>query len=193
MSDNPNKWPDKQWIALYTKPRAEKQVALKLTQAGLENYVPLLKERRRWSDRMKWVEVALIPSYVFCKILDKELHVARQVDGVVCPVTIGLSRSEVARIPDNQMDDFKTMVEYQKGLKVLSAGQFVKGAYVEVVAGDYMGLKGHVVSVDGNDMFGITLEGVSMTIAASIDMQFLNIIDDPNKPFKKSKSKTLNQ
>ena len=42
----------KKWIALYTKPRHEKVVQEELNQKGFQTYLPLLKERRRWSDRI---------------------------------------------------------------------------------------------------------------------------------------------
>ena len=58
----------KKWIAVYTKPRHEKTVALELGKKGIESYLPLLKERRKWSDRKKWVEFPLFRSYVFVKI-----------------------------------------------------------------------------------------------------------------------------
>ena len=49
----------KKWIAVYTKPRHEKTLAQELEKKGIESYLPLLKERRKWSDRKKWVEFPL--------------------------------------------------------------------------------------------------------------------------------------
>ena len=44
------------WIAVYTKPRHEKAVSNELYKKGYEVFLPLLKERRKWSDRKKWIE-----------------------------------------------------------------------------------------------------------------------------------------
>ena len=57
----------KKWIAFYTKPRHEKLVQKELEKKGVQTYLPLLKERRRWSDRKKWVEFPMFKSYIFVK------------------------------------------------------------------------------------------------------------------------------
>ena len=48
------------WIAVYTKPRHEKTVSNDLYKKGYEVYLPLLREKRKWSDRKKWIEFPLI-------------------------------------------------------------------------------------------------------------------------------------
>ena len=58
---------NKKWIAVYTKPRHEKTVEKELQKKGFEVYLPLLKQRRKWSDRKKWVEFPLFRSYIFVK------------------------------------------------------------------------------------------------------------------------------
>ena len=58
----------KKWLAVYTKPRHEKFVEKELKKKGIEVYLPILKERRKWSDRKKWVSFPLFRSYIFVKI-----------------------------------------------------------------------------------------------------------------------------
>ena len=53
------------WIAVYTKPRHEKTVSNDLYKKGYEVYLPLLREKRKWSDRKKWIEFPLFKSYLF--------------------------------------------------------------------------------------------------------------------------------
>lgn len=59
-----------QWYVLYTKPRSEKKVAARLTEAGFEVYCPLRKVRKQWSDRIKVVEEPLFSSYIFIRTHD---------------------------------------------------------------------------------------------------------------------------
>ena len=61
---------DKNWYVLYTKPRHEKKVAERLTEAGYTTYCPLYKVKRQWSDRTKVVEEPLFRSYIFIHIED---------------------------------------------------------------------------------------------------------------------------
>ena len=62
--------PDLPWYVLYTKPRNEKKVAQRLSEAGFTVYCPLQKVRRQWSDRTKVVEEPLFKSYLFIQIAD---------------------------------------------------------------------------------------------------------------------------
>ena len=39
------------WYAVYTNSRAEKRAGELLLQEGIENYVPIVKVLRQWSDR----------------------------------------------------------------------------------------------------------------------------------------------
>jgi transcription antitermination factor NusG len=73
----------KSWFVLYTKPRWEKKVYTLLTDNGIEAYCPLSKVRRKWSDRIKWVEEPLFKSYVFVRISQEEQTNVRMVSGVV--------------------------------------------------------------------------------------------------------------
>ena len=41
----------KQWIAVYTKPRHEKTVLNQFEEKGIESYLPLIRQKHRWSDK----------------------------------------------------------------------------------------------------------------------------------------------
>jgi transcription antitermination factor NusG len=56
------------WHVAYTKPRNEKKVNDYFASLGLESYCPLSRNKRRWSDRVKWVEEPVFRSYVFVRI-----------------------------------------------------------------------------------------------------------------------------
>jgi transcription antitermination factor NusG len=71
------------WYALYTKPRWEKKVYEYMVRQGLDAYCPLNRVRKKWSDRIKWVEEPLFKSYVFVHIPEKDQILARRVNGVV--------------------------------------------------------------------------------------------------------------
>ena len=73
----------KYWYVLYTKPRWEKKVYQLLMEQGIESYCPLNKTRKKWSDRVKWVEEPLFKSYVFVKIAEDRRTEVRMVNGVV--------------------------------------------------------------------------------------------------------------
>jgi len=74
---------NKHWYAVYTKPRWEKKVYNLLTQRGFEAYCPLNRVRKKWSDRVKWVEEPLFKSYVFVRIAENDQSNIRLTNGVV--------------------------------------------------------------------------------------------------------------
>ena len=73
----------KNWYALYTRSRWEKKVAELLTRKQVENYCPLNRVQRQWSDRRKIVMEPLFRSYVFVHMTEAEQLTARSVDGVI--------------------------------------------------------------------------------------------------------------
>ena len=80
---------NKQWIVVRSKPRSEKVVYKELVSKNIEAYLPLLKERRKWSDRKKWVEFPLFSSYLFARIDIKNSIFVLQTQGVNSIVKFG--------------------------------------------------------------------------------------------------------
>ncbi len=55
------------WYAVQVRPRFEKIVAAALLAKGYEGFLPLYRARRRWSDRIKEIELPLFDGYMFCR------------------------------------------------------------------------------------------------------------------------------
>lgn len=58
----------KEWFVVITRPRWEKKVAGMMEESGIENYCPLNRVVRQWSDRRKVVLEPLFKGYVFVKL-----------------------------------------------------------------------------------------------------------------------------
>jgi transcription antitermination factor NusG len=59
--------PSQSWFALNTKFRYEDFAARHLAGKGYEIFLPVYRCRRRWSDRLKQLEIPLFPGYLFCR------------------------------------------------------------------------------------------------------------------------------
>jgi transcription antitermination factor NusG len=59
--------PEFPWFALQVRSQRESQVAERLEGKGYEFFLPLYSCRKRWSDRIKKVELPLFPGYLFCR------------------------------------------------------------------------------------------------------------------------------
>ena len=91
------------WYAVRTLSRTEKKVVERLKEKGIEAYVPLRVEKKKWSDRIKTVETPLITCYVFVRVASGRMIDVLRTQGVVGYVREG---SVPVVIPDRQMNDF---------------------------------------------------------------------------------------
>jgi len=129
------------WYAVYTKSRAEKKVANRLTEDGLEVFLPLQKTIRKWSDRKKVVDMPIISSYVFLKIRKPDFSKVLRCTGVVKFITL---EGTPVKIPEEQIVNLKILSNSDVDVLV-SREVFLKGDMVEVLYGSLAGLKGELV------------------------------------------------
>lgn len=169
---------DPQWVAVYTTSRAEKQVALRLTEAGIENYLPLRRVKRHWSDRVKIVEEPLIKSYAFARITSKQEYTLRGINGVVWIIAF---KGKVATIPDEEIEAMRQFVESEKAVAVYETTKLKFGSTVEVTDGPFEGRRGEIVSdcKDGN--FAIRIEALSFSLVVDIDQNILRAVKAEKK------------
>ena len=70
------------WYALYVHSRAEKKVHARITEMGIESYLPLVTRMKVWSDRIKKVEEPLFKSYLFVRTDLKNYYDIVNIPGV---------------------------------------------------------------------------------------------------------------
>jgi len=161
----------KKWLAVYTRPRHEKTVEKEFQKKGFEVYLPMLKERRKWSDRKKWVEFPMFRSYVFVRTKIKNTLFVLQTPGVVKVIKFG---DEVAVVRDENIKVIKLMIEGGYNPKPLN--YFIKGDPVEVKDGPLKGLVGEVIRLDKNDRLVVRVDAIQHSISIQIDRGFLKPI-----------------
>ena len=162
---------NKKWIAVYTKPRHEKTVEKELQKKEFEVYLPLLKQRRKWSDRKKWVEFPLFRSYIFVKTEIKNALFVLQTLGVVKVVKFG---GEVAVVQNDSIQAIKLMME--GGYSPEATDYFVKGDPVEVKDGPLKGLVGEVIRVDNHDRLLVRVDAIQHSVSVQINRAFLKSV-----------------
>ena len=55
------------WFVLRVKPKHEKKVTKLLLELNFQAYNPIVKVKRKWSDRIKTIELPAIPGIIFIK------------------------------------------------------------------------------------------------------------------------------
>ena len=161
----------KKWLAVYTRPRHEKTVEKELQKKEFEVYLPMLKERRKWSDRKKWVEFPMFRSYLFVRTKINNTQFVLQTPGVVKVIKFG---EEVAVVRNESIEAIKLMIE--GGYNPEPLNYFIKGDPVEVKDGPLKGLVGEVIRLDNNDRLMVRVDVIQHSISIQIDRGFLKPI-----------------
>ena len=147
------------WFVLYTSARAEKKVAERLKDIGVDVYLPLHKSKRKWSDRVKEVELPLFYSYVFVRIPEHKLRDLLQVYGV-SRILFYLGRPAVVK--DAEIDAIKEFLTIAENKKIISAGD-----RVQILVGAMENKKGEVLKVE-DKLVTLYLEELGAKIYVSL-------------------------
>ena len=168
---------DKQWIVVRSKPRSEKVAHNELVKKNIESYLPLLKERRKWSDRKKWVEFPLFSSYLFARIDIKDSIFVLQTQGVNTIVKFG---KQIAIVQNSVIKAIRLAME--GGYQLEPVEYFVEGNRVEVVAGPMKGIKGIVAKLKGQNRLIIKIDAIQQALSIQIESKFIRKLNSKNAP-----------
>lgn len=158
----------KKWIAVYTRPRHEKAVSNKLHKKGYEVYLPLLKEKRKWSDRVKWIEFPFFRSYLFVRTDIKNALFVLQTHGVIKIIKFG---EKIGIVQDEIIASIRLMIE--GGYEPEPLDYFIKGDPVIVKEGPLKGLTGEVVRINNKERLIVRIDVIQHSISIQIERGFL--------------------
>ena len=161
----------KVWMAVYTKPRYEKIVYKYLCEKNIETYLPLIKVKRKWSDRYQWIEKPMFTSYIFvCSEKNKCLKIL-QTYGVHHIIKIG---GKIAPIRKSEIEGIRMMID--GGLNPEPADYFVLGDKVEIIGGPLKGMTGLVSHIRGQDYFSLKINTIQHAIQCQIERRWLKLM-----------------
>jgi transcriptional antiterminator RfaH len=163
---------ENKWYAIYTRPRAEKQVFDRLISTGIEAFLPLQKTYRIWSDRKKLVEKPLLSSYVFVKTGGSKFREVYKINGFVRFVSF---EGSPAPIPQNQIDNLRLLINSDEEIEV-TGEPYTKGDNVEVINGSLVGLTGELIKVGNKKRVVIRIDRLDQNIILKIPVAFLRKI-----------------
>ena len=149
------------WYVLYTASRAEKQVEKHIKADGIEVFLPLHLSPRRWSDRVKMVEVPLFSSYIFVKTTDEVLRSLVKFSGVS---RIVYYNGQPAIIRDKEIESIKEFLEKAKGKEC----EFLINDEVQIATGPLKDVKGKVQKTS-NEYLILQLEQIGSTVKIKLN------------------------
>jgi transcription antitermination factor NusG len=150
------------WYALKVRTGGELSAATVLQGRGYDPFCPMQKERRRYSDRMKVVETAVFPGYIFCRFdLEKMLPV---VSAPGIEYVVGFAGSATP-IPESQVDQIRRMVR----AGACATDRFERGQRVRVTHGPLEGLEGILVRDPQGDRLVISIDLLNKSASLFIE------------------------
>lgn len=161
-----------QWFALYTKSRFEKKVHVSLQEKGIDCYLPMKVEKRRWSDRIKTIEEPLLRGYLFVKVSNREYFDVLNTTGAVAYVSFS---GKAAPIPEKQLDDLRVFLSDYNNQIDVTYDNLDEGMKVIVVAGPMKGVVGEIVEFRGKNRIAIRFRDLGYCILTDIAMNDVEV------------------
>jgi transcription antitermination factor NusG len=155
---------EKRWYAVYTKPRWEKKVHGLLLGKGFEAYCPLNRVKKKWSDRMKWVEEPLFKSYVFVRLTADEMTDVRMINGIVNFV---YWLGSPAIVKDKEIEAIRKFLDEYDEVRVEPL-ELKKDTKITIRKGVFMDKEAKVVQVLNNRV-QVVIESLGYALVALID------------------------
>lgn len=154
---------NKNWFALYTKPRQEFKAAAQINSISVEYYLPTITTIRRWSDRKKKIEAPLFNGYIFIHATERERLYAVEQKAIVRTICF---QGKPSVIPDWQIDNLRKMLSETPDVFVTD--KIEKGETVKIISGPFEGISGIVKNINSEDWLIITLELLNRSVSAKL-------------------------
>ncbi len=159
------------WFAIYTRYKAEKDVAHRLNQKGITCYVPINRVVRQYRRKRKIVELPLINCYAFVHITKDDYisvletqHVSR---------FIAFSRNLIS-IPDEEIQLLQRVCQEAENIET-DMVTFQKWKTVEIIGGNLTGVRGKLLDCRGKN-FLIELDHVGVGMRIEVEQHLLRSI-----------------
>lgn len=164
----------KQWFAVSVKTRRESFISEVIGEKGFEGFAPTYVSRRRWSDRLKSVELPLFPGYVFCRIDVTHRMPILTIPGVFQFVGVGKTPFP---IESREIGAIREVAESGYGTEpwpYLKLGQRVR-----LEEGPLAGLEGVFVESGRQSRIVVSVDLLMRSVAVTIDREWVRPVDRP--------------
>ena len=155
------------WGVIWAESRAEKKVEQRIAAMGLLPWLPIVRERHRWSDRWREVECPLFPGYLFAKATNADWHKILRTPGVLTVVKEG---GKPALLTDGFVTSLRDAIE-RVGVvpeAVTERVDYAPGDEVIVQEGVLRGVRGIVRERRSRRQLVIWVAGIGRGVAFTI-------------------------
>ncbi|MGE5644787.1 MAG: transcription termination/antitermination protein NusG [Acidobacteriota bacterium] len=159
------------WYALRVKSNFERTSATMLDARGIETYLPMYRELRKWSDRNKLTEVPLFPGYVFARF-----DSSRKLPVVTTPGVVHIvpPHGAPAAVDPCELDAIRRAIA--SGEQVGPFPFLQIGQRVVIERGSMTGLEGILIESKRDFRLVISVTLLQRSVAVAIDRDWVRPI-----------------
>jgi transcription termination/antitermination protein NusG len=156
------------WFAIRVKPNHEKTVAATLKGKGFEEFLPLQRTRRQWSDRMKIVDMPLFPGYLFCRLnLDDRMPLLTT-PGFLYVVGVGRNPE-----PVDEAEILAIQSVLRSGLPVKPWPSLVVGERVRMRDGPLRGVEGVLSRIANQHRMYVSVTLLKRSVSVEVSPEWI--------------------
>ena len=154
-----------QWYALQVQSRLASVASTVLRGKGYEEFLPVYCPRRRWSDRVKKIDLPLFPGYLFCKFDPQD----RLVPVLTTPGVIGIvgAGRKPIPVPEEEIEAVRRVL--LSGLAAQPWPFLGVGSRIYIESGPLAGIEGIVTNVDKVYRLVVSVTLLQRSVAVEID------------------------
>ncbi len=173
MSIRIQHWP---WFAIMVRTGRERTSTLLLENAGYECFLPVSKFTRRWSDRMKEIEVPLFPGYLFCRMDPYNRLPVLMTPGVIQVVGAGKT---LIPVEEEEIAAIQRVVK--NGISTMPWPYLQVGHVARIEEGPLRGMTGIIVRIKSGMKLVLSVSLLQRSVAVEVDRSWLGGVH-PTRP-----------
>lgn len=169
------------WFVIWSESRAEKQVAKRIAAMGLAAWLPVIRERHRWSDRWREVELPLFPGYLFARAALADWPRILRTPGVLTVIT---ERGKPALLADSFVASLRDAIGREGAApEAISEGiDYMPGDEVIVQEGALRGVRGVVRERRSGRQLVLWVAQIGRGVAFTIGSSLVKAAHTPSSP-----------
>jgi len=152
------------WFALQVRSQRESYVADQLSAKGYELFLPLYTCRKRWSDRIKKVELPLFPGYLFCRF--DPYHRLPILKTPWLLRIVGFNHIPTP-VDDKEIGSVRTLVASGAAAQPWPFAEI--GERVRIESGPLRGIVGILTQIKGHNKLVISVTLLQRSVAVEVD------------------------
>lgn len=164
---------ESEWRIIKTKSNAEKKLALRFQQMGYPTFLPTIKSKSYWKDRIKEVELVLIKNYLFVQTHSCEHISLSELQGASRFLT---QDKKYAVLKDEDKSRLEKICDEKLEAQIYKSDWQI-GEIVRICKGALMGEKGYIVEFCGKKRVLLHLDSLGLGFIVKVALHYLEKID----------------